>query len=180
MSLMEWLDNQKVSDWVQGLGSLTAAAAAVGIALRQERLERQRAQAAASLRAQILAAAIVPILQGMQTAVRLRSSLLQSVRRIRDPAELPKVEELVTPLPDIFLNTIDRIDVFGARVAAQIYTLIHRVNDYNRHVHDCRDWDVPHQAWETNLRPKLDAVIEVVDFLLPRLTRLTEAMDEAP
>ena len=57
MSLLAWLNDQKLSDWVQGLGSLSAAAAAVGIALRQERLERRRAAAAGELRAQVLAAA---------------------------------------------------------------------------------------------------------------------------
>jgi len=174
MSLLTWLADQKLVDWVQGIGSLAAAGAAVGIALRQERLDRYRDEAARTLRGQVLAAAIVPILATMQTTVRLRATLLQSVRRVRDAGDAPKVEELVAPLPDILLSTIDRIDVLGARTAAQIYTLIHRVNDYNRHVHDCHDWAVPHQAWETNLRPKLDAIGESLEFLLPRLSRLTE------
>ena len=42
MSLFTWLADQKLVDWVQGIGSLAAAGAAVGIALRQERLDRYR------------------------------------------------------------------------------------------------------------------------------------------
>ena len=62
MSALDWLMNQKLSDRVQGLGSL--AARAVGIAIRR-----------------------------------------------------PK-------------TSAPRCWVFGARVAAQIYTRVHRINDY--------------------------------------------------
>ena len=70
--------DRKLSDWVQGLGSLAAAGAAVGIALRQERGERQRAEAARVLRRQVLAAAIAPIPNDMRTTAQLRSGVLQS------------------------------------------------------------------------------------------------------
>jgi hypothetical protein len=156
MSLLAWLADQKLVEWLQGIGSLAAAGAAVGIALRQERLDRRRDHAASTLRGQVLAAAIVPVLHDMQTTVRIRVTLLQSIRKAKDAGDLP---------------------VFGARIAAQIYMLIHRVNDYNRHVHDCREWAVPHQAWEANLRPKLDQVSGSLVFLLPRLSRLTEDLD---
>src|SRR5580698_5959220 len=63
MSLSEWFWNQELVYWVQGIGSLAAAGAAVGIALRQERFEIRRAEAARSLRRQVLAAAIAPVLR---------------------------------------------------------------------------------------------------------------------
>ena len=169
MSLLTWLADQKLSDWVQGLGSLAAAGAAVGIALRQERLERHRAAAAAELRAQVLAAAIVPVLRDMQSSLRVRSGLLQSTRRLAADEHPPNTEELAVMLPDIFMNTIERADVFGAPVAAQLYTLIHRVEDYNRYVRACREWGVPPRQWDASLRPKLDAVGAAVAFLEPRL-----------
>src|ERR1700733_4824957 len=50
MSILTWLADQKLSDWVQGIGSLAAAGAAVGIALRQERMEQRRAEGARGLR----------------------------------------------------------------------------------------------------------------------------------
>lgn len=78
MSLTAWLLDQKLSDWVQGLGSLAAAGAAVGIALRQERGEQQRAEAARVLRRQVLAAAIAPIPNDTRTTAQLRSGVLQS------------------------------------------------------------------------------------------------------
>ena len=158
MSLLSWLADQKLSDWVQGLGSLAAAGAAVGIALRQERLDRRRDAAAAELRAQVLAAAIVPVLRDMQAALRMRSGLLQSTRRLAADEHPPNTEELAVMLPDIFMNTIERADVFGAPVAAQLYTLIHRVEDYNRYVRACREWGVPPRQWDASLRPKLDAI----------------------
>src|SRR5487761_2405171 len=89
MSLLTWLGEQKLAEWVQGMGSLAAAGAAVGIALRQERLERQRDIAAGKLRAQVLAAAIAPVLHDMQAAVRIRNGLLQTSRRLRDGEEPP-------------------------------------------------------------------------------------------
>ena len=55
MTLMEWFWDQKLSDWVQGIGSLAAAGVAVGIALRQERVEQSRAEAARVLRRHVLA-----------------------------------------------------------------------------------------------------------------------------
>ena len=169
MSLLTWLGEQKLAEWVQGMGSLAAAGAAVGIALRQERLERQRDIAAGKLRAQVLAAAIAPVLHDMQAAVRIRNGLLQTSRRLRDGEEPPRVEELSLMLPEIFMNTIERIDVFGAQVAAQIYRLVHRVDDYNRHVTACRDWAVPHRQWEATLRPKIEAIGETLAFLVPHL-----------
>ena len=171
MSLLTWLSEQKLSDWVQGLGSLAAAGAAVGIALRQERLEHRREVAAGKLRAQVLAAAIVPVLHDMQSAVRVRNGLLQTTRRLRDGEQPPSIEELSLILPHIFISTIERIDVFGARPAAEIYTLVHRVNDYNRQVEACRNWGVPHRQWEATLRPKLDAVGSVLEALEPPLSR---------
>lgn len=177
MSLAAWLGEQKLSDWLQGLGSLAAAGAAVGIALRQERHERQRDVAAANLRAQVLAAAIVPVLHDMQASVRIRSGLLQTTRRLRDGEDVPRVDELSVMLPEIFMNTIERIDVFGAAVAAHIYTLVHRVNDYNRHVQSCRDWAVPHRQWEATLRPKLEAIMATLDFLVPPLSAHMQELD---
>jgi hypothetical protein len=177
MSLLTWLADQKLVDWVQGLGTLAAAGAAVGIALRQERLERHRAAAAAELRAQVLAAAIVPVLRDMQSSLRVRSGLLQSSRRLAPDEHPPATEELAVMLPDIFMNTIERADVFGAPVAAQLYTLIHRVEDYNRYVRACREWGVPPRQWDASLRPKLDAVGAAVAFLEPRLSHHIDALE---
>jgi hypothetical protein len=177
MSLLTWLAEQKLSDWVQGLGSLAAAGAAVGIALRQERLDRRRDAAAAELRAQVLAAAIVPVLRDMQGAVRIRSGLLQSTRRLAADEHPPHLEELEVILPDIFMDTIEKADVFGAAVAAQLYTLIHRVEDYNRYVRACRDWEVPPRQWDASLRPKLDLIGETVAFLEPRLAQHRDALE---
>ena len=169
MSLIAWFLDQKLSDWVQGLGSLAAAGAAVGIALRQEQNERTRADAATALRRQILAAAIGPVLVDMRSLARLRSGVLQTLGRQRPGEPLPNVEELQIPLPDIFMTTLDRIDVFGAQTAAQIYMLIHRVNDFNRIAHNMREWDVPPRIWSANLHPKLDPVTEALDALIPRM-----------
>ena len=177
MSLLTWLADQKLSDWVQGLGSLAAAGAAVGIALRQERLDRRRTAAAAELRAQVLAAAIVPVLRDMQSALRVRSGLLQTTRRMAPDEHPPNAEELAVMLPDIFMNTIERADVFGAAVAAQLYTLIHRVEDYNRYVRACREWGVPPRQWDASLRPKLDAIGTAVAFLEPRLSHHIDALE---
>lgn len=177
MSLLTWLNDQKLSDWVQGLGSLAAAGAAVGIALRQERLERHRAAAAAELRARVLAAAIVPVLRDMQAAIRIRSGLLQSTRRLPADEPPPHTEELAVILPDIFMQTIERADVFGAAVAAQLYTLIHRLEDYNHYVRACREWGVPVRQWDASLRPKLDAIGQTVAFLEPRLVKHIEALE---
>lgn len=178
MWLITWLLDQKLSDWVQGLGSLAAAAAAVGIALRQERNELKRAEAARLLRRHVLAAAIAPILRDMRTAARFRSGVLQSLGRTGNGDEKPHAEELAIPLPDIFMSTIERIDVFGAATAAQVYALIHRVNDYNRHVKAQQDWDVPYRTWSINLRPKLDAVTETLDTLMPRLDLEVDRLEE--
>ena len=142
MFLVNWFFEQKLSDWLQGLGSLAAAGAAVGIALRQERNEHRRAEAARILRRQVLAAAIAPILRDMRTSARFRSGILQSLGHQEPGEALPHVEELAIHLPDIFMNTIERIDVFGASTAALVYALVHRVNDYNRHVKAQHDWDV--------------------------------------
>jgi hypothetical protein len=177
MSLLTWLADQKLSDWVQGLGSLSAAGAAVGIALRQERLDRRRTAAAAELRAQVLAAAIVPVLRDMQGALRIRSGLLQATRRLAADEHPPNAEELAVMLPDIFMNTIERADVFGAPVAAQLYTLIHRVEDYNRYVRACREWGVPPRQWDASLRPKLDAIGAAVAFLEPRLAHHIDTLE---
>ena len=83
MSIVAWLFDQKLSDWVQGLGSLAAAGAAVGIALRQERVTSHRDDAARALRRQVLAAAIAPVLKDMNTTARLRNGLLQTIGRAR-------------------------------------------------------------------------------------------------
>ena len=80
-------------------------------------------------------------------------------------------------LPEIFMNTIERADVFGAPVAAQLYTLIHRVEDYNRYVRACREWGVPPRQWDASLRPKLDAVGAAVAFLEPRLSHHIDALE---
>ncbi len=80
-------------------------------------------------------------------------------------------------LPDIFMNTIERADVFGAPVAAQLYTLIHRVEDYNRYVRACREWGVPPRQWDASLRPKLDAIGTAVAFLEPRLSHHIDALE---
>jgi hypothetical protein len=177
MSLLAWLNEQKLSDWVQGLGSLAAAGAAVGIALRQERQERRRAAAAAELRAQVLAAAIVPVLRDMQASARIRSGLLQTTRRLATGEQPPPIEELAIVLPEIFMQTIERTDVFGAPVAAKLYTLIHRVEDYNHYARACREWDVPVRQWDSSLRPKLDAIGETLAFLEPRLGKHIEALE---
>ena len=44
--------------------------------------------------------------------------------------------------------------------------------DYNKQVHNYRDWEVPPQIWEANLRPKLEGIQEALDFLVPHLTAL--------
>lgn len=177
MYLVDWFLAQKLSDWVQGLGSLAAAGAAVGIALRQERNEQKRAEAARILRREVLAAAIAPILRDMRTAARFRSGILQSLGRPGSEGDKPHLEELAIPLPDIFISTIDRIDVFGAYTAAQVYSLVHRVNDYNKHVKSQHDWDVPYRTWGINLRPKLDAVTETLDILMPRLDHEVDRLE---
>src|ERR1700722_19832194 len=114
MSFAAWLQDQKVVDWVQGIGTLCAAGAAVGIALRQERVEHQRAEAARSLRRQVLAAAIAPVLRDMNTTARIRNGRLQTIGRARADEAAPHAEELTIPLPEIFMTTLERIDVFGA------------------------------------------------------------------
>jgi hypothetical protein len=178
MYLIDWFLDQKLSDWVQGLGSLAAAGAAVGIALRQERNEHRRAEEARALRRHVLAAAISPILRDMRTSARFRSGMLQSIGRPEAGDEKPHVEELVLLLPDIFMATIDRIDVFGAYTAGQVYTLIHHVNDYNRHVRAQLEWDVPPRTWSINLRPKLDGVIKTLDILMPRVDHEVDKLEE--
>jgi hypothetical protein len=179
MSFVSWLLDQKLSDWVQGIGTLAAAGAAVGIALRQERVEHQRADAARVVRRQVLAAAIAPVLRDMNTTARIRNGLLQTIGRARVDEPPPHLEELTILLPDIFMNTLERIDVFGANIAAQVYVLMHRVNDYNRNVQALREWDVPVRTWTINLRPKLDAVTASLDILLPRLEAEIEALENA-
>jgi hypothetical protein len=113
----------------------------------------------------------------MQSALRIRNSLLQSTRRLAQNETPPNAEELAVMLPDIFMNTIERADVFGAPVAAQLYTLIHRVEDYNRYVRACREWGVPPRQWDASLRPKLDAIGVAVAFLEPRLSRHIDALE---
>ena len=177
MSLVTWLLDQKLSDWVQGIGTLAAAGAAVGIALRQERVEHRRADAARALRRHVLAAAIAPVLRDLNTTARIRNGLMQTISRARADETPPHAEELTIPLPEIFMTTLDRIDVFGAAIAAQVYTLIHRVNDYNRNVQSLREWDVPVRTWTVNLRPKLDAVTETLNVLLPRMEAEIEGLE---
>lgn len=179
MYLVNWLLDQKLSDWLQGIGSLAAAGAAVGIALRQERGELHRAEAARVLRRQVLAAAIAPVLRDMNTTARVRNGLLQTISRAPLDEQPPGIEELAIPLPDIFMTTLDRIDVFGAVIAARVYVLMHRVNDYNRNVQSLREWDVPVRTWTINLRPKLDAVTETLHFLLPRIEAEIEGLEKA-
>jgi hypothetical protein len=179
MSVGAWLLDQKLVDWVQGIGTLCAAGAAVGIALRQERVEHRRAEAARILRRQVLAAAIAPVLRDLNTTARIRNGLLQTISRAPIDEAPPHAEELTIPLPDIFMNTIERIDVFGARIAAEVYGLIHRVNDYNRNVQALRDWDVPVRTWTVNLRPKLDAVTETLTSLLPHLEAEISGLEKA-
>jgi hypothetical protein len=179
MSIAEWFLDQKLSDWVQGLGSLAAAGAAVGIALRQERVDRGRDEAARALRRQVLAAAIAPVLRDMNTTARVRNGLLQTISRARQDEPQPRADELSIPLPDIFMSTIERIDVFGAAIAAQVYTLVHRVSDYNRNVQSLREWDVPVRTWTINLRPKLDAIMETLGVLLPRMESEVEGLEHA-
>jgi hypothetical protein len=179
MSITQWLLDQKLSDWVQGIGTLAAAGAAVGIALRQERVELRRAEAARALRRQVLAAAIAPVLRDLNTTARIRNGLLQTISRARVDEAPPHAEELTIPLPDIFMSTIERIDVFGANIAAQVYVLIHRVNDYNRNVLALRDWDVPVRTWSVNLRPKLDAVSGTVTVLLPHMEAEIAGLESA-
>lgn len=177
--LLNWLINQKLSDWLQGAGSLAAAGAAVWIALRQERLDRHREEAARHLRVQVLAAAIVPVLRDLQTTVRVRGGMLRTISVQQTEEHVPHMDELSVLLPDIFMNTIDRIDVFGARIAAQIYTLVHRINDFNDYIVACRDWGLPHRSWDTNLHPKLDAIGETLLVLVPPLNALMEQLEDA-
>jgi hypothetical protein len=179
MYIVNWFLDQKLSDWLQGIGSLAAAGAAVGIALRQERGELRRAEAARALRRQVLAAAIAPVLRDMNTMARVRNGLLQTISRAPLDEQPPRAEELTIPLPEIFMTTLDRIDVFGAAIAARVYVLMHRVNDYNRNVVSLREWDVPVRTWTINLRPKLDAVIETLHVLLPRMEAEIEGLESA-
>ena len=179
MYLEDWFFDQKLSDWVQGIGTLAAAGAAVWIALRQEKGELQRAEAARALRRQVLAAAITPVLRDLDTTARMRNGLLQTINRAREEETPPKAEELSILLPDIFMTTLERIDVFGANIAAQVYVLIHRVNDYNRNVQALREWDVPVRTWTVNLRPKLDAITSTLDLLLPRVEAEIEGLETA-
>ena len=177
MYIVDWFWNQELVYWVQGIGSLAAAGAAVGIALRQERVEHQRAEAARTLRRQVLAAAIAPVLRDMNTTARIRNGLLQTIGRARMDEAPPHPEELTIPLPDIFITTLERIDVFGANIAAQVYVLMHRVNDYNGNVQSLRQWDVPVRTWTINLRPKLDAVTETLNLLQPRIEAEIEGLE---
>src|SRR5580658_5095194 len=179
MSMAAWLLDQELVDWVNGIGTLSAAGAAVGIALRQERVEHRRAESARVLRRQVLAAAIAPVLRDMNTTARIRNGLLQTISRVRLDESPPRPEELTIPLPDIFMTTLERIDVFGANVAAQVYLLMHRVNDYNRGVEALREWDVPVRTWNVNLRPKLDAVTETLTVLLPRIEAEIAGLESA-
>jgi hypothetical protein len=179
MFIVDWFWNQEFVYWVQGIGSLAAAGAAVGIALRQERVELQRSEAARALRRQVLAAAIAPVLRDMKTTARIRNGLLQAISRVRADEAPPRAEELTILLPDIFMTTLERIDVFGANIAAQVYVLMHRVNDYNRNVQALREWDVPVRTWTINLRPKLDAVTETLNILLPRMEAEVEGLENA-
>jgi len=179
MSITAWFLDQKLSDWFQAIGTLAAAGAAVGIALRQERHELRRAEAARVLRRQVLAAALAPVLRDMNTTTRLRNGLLQTISRARLEEPPPRAEELTIPLPDIFMTTLERIDVFGANIAAQVYVLMHRVNDYNRNVESLREWDVPVRTWTINLRPKLDAVSQVLHVLQPRMEAEVDELENA-
>jgi hypothetical protein len=179
VSIIAWLMDQKLSDWFQAIGSLAAAGAAVGIALRQERVEHRRAEAARLLRRQVLAAALVPVLRDLNTMARVRNGLLQTISRARADEAPPRPEELTIPLPEIFMTTLERIDVFGAHIAAEVYVLVHRVNDYNRNAEALRTWDVPVRTWTFNLRPKLDAVIETLNALLPRMEAETSGLGQA-
>jgi hypothetical protein len=179
MYIVDWFWDQELVYWVQGIGSLAAAAAAVGIALRQERGEQHRAETARALRRQVLAAAIAPVLRDMNTTARIRNGLLQTISRVRVDESPPGPEELTIPLPDIFMTTLERIDVFGANIAAQVYVLMHRVNDYNRNVQSLREWDVPVRTWTINLRPKLDAITETLNVLLPRMEAEIEGLETA-
>ncbi|MSP02330.1 MAG: hypothetical protein EXR07_14955 [Acetobacteraceae bacterium] len=179
MSLAAWFWDQKLSDWVQGIGSLAATAAAVGIAPRQERGELNRAEAARVLRRQVLAAAIAPVLRDMNTTARIRNGLSQTISRARQDETPPNAEDLLIPLPEVFMNTIDRVDVFGAEIAARVYMLIHRVNDYNPNVHSLREWDVPVRTWTINPRPKPDAVTETLNILLPRMESEVDGLENA-
>ena len=147
--------------------------------MRQERIEQQRAETARVLRRQVLAAAIAPVLRDMNTTARVRNGLLQTISRARQDEPAPRAEELTIPLPDIFMTTLERIDVFGANIAAQVYVLMHRVNDYNRNVQSLREWDVPVRTWTINLRPKLDAVTETLNVLLPRMEAEIEGLEHA-
>ena len=169
MTLADWFFDQKLSDWVQGLGSLAAAATAVMIATRQERNVRRRDEAARVIRRKVLAAAISPLLVDMSTTARLRNGVLQTTGRLRGEETPPRPEELLIALPDIFMSTLERIDVFGARIAAEVYTLIHRVNDYNTGVQAQREYNVPIRTWNANLRPKLEAILETLDSLSPHM-----------
>jgi hypothetical protein len=177
MWLVAWFLDQKLSDWVQGLGSLAAAGAAVGIALRQERTERGRADEARALRRQVLAAAIAPVLKDLTTTARIRNGLLQTMGRARQDEPPPRAEELLILLPEILMTTLDRIDVFGASTAARVYMLIHRVNDYNRNVESLREWDIPVRTWTINLRPKLDAITEVLSALQPTIDQEVDGLE---
>ena len=140
MSVAEWFWDQ---NWSMGARDWLARRRGRrrGIALRQERVEHQRAEAARALRRQVLAAAIAPVLRDMNTTARIRNGLLQTIGRARQDEPPPHAEELTIPLPEIFMTTLERIDVFGANIAAQVYVLMHRVNDYNRNVQSLREWE---------------------------------------
>jgi hypothetical protein len=75
------------------------------------------------------------------------------------------------------MNTIERADVFGAPVAAQLDTLIQRVEDHNRYVRACRESSVPSRQWDAGLRPKLDAIGTADAFLEPRLGHHIDALE---
>jgi hypothetical protein len=127
----------------------------------------------------VLAAAIAPVLRDLNSTVRIRNGLLQTISRARLEEPPPGAEELTILLPDIFMTTLERIDVFGANIAAQVYLLMHRVNDYNRNVQALREWDVPVRTWTINLRPKLDAIGESLNVLLPRMEAEIEGLEHS-
>jgi hypothetical protein len=179
MPLVDWLLNQKLSAWVQGIGTIAAATAAVVIAPRQERIEPRRAEAARVLRRQVLAAAITPVLRDMNTTARIRNGLPRTIGRARLDEPPSRAEELTIPLPDVFMTTLERIDVFGDKIAAQVYLLTHRVNDYNRNVQSLRESDVPVRTWTISLRPKPDAVTETLNVLLPKMEADIEGLEHA-
>jgi hypothetical protein len=83
MYLADWFFDHKLSGWSGALALWDRRSVPLLFALRQEKGEQQRAEAARALRRRVLAAAITPVLRDLATTTRIRNGLPQTVSRTR-------------------------------------------------------------------------------------------------